>query len=246
MSVTTERPVSPTVAPAPPPGDRFVAGALFALVLVLAAYQAIAGTVIPPLMGFLLLFGITGVAVWRRGSRWRLVAAAVLAVVYLAGSVPFFAANLAHPESPVSFLAEAFLLIGLGTVLLGAVGGLRRARTRRPVAIGAVALGALAGVVSLIAAASVDADARQPGDVPIEVVRAVFPERVEVPAGPAALWIDNQDPLHHTLVVEDSDVRVILPASTAVRAEVDLAPGTHRYLCDVPGHESMVGELHVR
>jgi uncharacterized cupredoxin-like copper-binding protein len=60
------------------------------------------------------------------------------------------------------------------------------------------------------------------------------------------LWVDNQDPFHHTFVIDGTDVREVLVASSSVRVPVDLAPGSYRFWCDVPGHESMEGVLDVR
>jgi plastocyanin len=112
--------------------------------------------------------------------------------------------------------------------------------------VGAVGVAVVATVVSLVAAANVDADARQDGDIALITERSVFPDTVAVPAGEAVLWVDNQDPFHHTFLIDGTDVRVVLPASSSVRVPVDLAPGTHRFWCDVPGHESMEGLLDVR
>jgi plastocyanin len=247
MSITTER-----LEQSPPTsrqqGDGLVGGALLTLTFILAVYQLLAGHLIPPLAVFGALFAAAGALVLWRRTRWTLVVAGLLTLLYLGGSVPFFAANLRHPESPVSFLAEVFLLLGLLVVLVGVVGGWRgtTAAIRRPVLGGAGALAAIAVVVSVVATLGVDSAARQSDDVAIEVVRSVFPEVVAVPQGAATLWIDNQDPFHHTVVIDGADIREVLPASSAIRVPVDLAPGTYRYWCDVPGHESMEGELDVR
>jgi plastocyanin len=250
MSTTVERP-DPTPAglstPAPG-GDPFVAGAAGSVVLVLVAVQVLAGELIPPLAVFAIVYLVLALAVARRRSRWLLAIVMALAAVHLLGSVPFFAANLAHPESPGSFLVEVAVLLTVTVTLVGAIGGMRREapRSRRPLVAGAAALGALAVVVSLIAAAGVDADARQPGDVVVEAMGSTYPARLQLPAGESVLWIDNQDPFHHTLVIEGTDVRTVLPASTSVRTAIELAPGSYRYLCDVPGHEAMGGGIDVR
>jgi plastocyanin len=112
--------------------------------------------------------------------------------------------------------------------------------------VGAVGLAGIATVVSLVAAASVDAEARQDGDVPLVIERSVFPERVEVPAGGSVLWVDNTDPFHHTFLIDGTDVREVLAANSSVRVPAELAPGSYRYWCDVPGHEAMEGVLDVR
>jgi plastocyanin len=259
VTATAVRTASPTPGqpdhPTPPadesstsPGDPLVAGALLTAAVLFLTYQLLAGHLIPPLAIFGVLTAGLGVATLRRRPRWLLAVDAGAAILYLGGSVPFIAANLAHPESPVSFLAEVFLVVTLGTVVVGVVLRWRTAseRARRRTATGAVGLALLATVVSLVAAASVDADARQDGDVAIVTERSVFPAAVEVPAGEAVLWVDNRDPFHHTFVVDGADVREVLVASSSVRVPVDLAPGSYRFWCDVPGHESMEGVLDVR
>jgi plastocyanin len=247
VSLTAERPSASTV-PTTPRGDRLVGGALLTTAGLLVSYQLLAAHVIPPLAIFAVLTGILGFATLRRRSRWLLVVDAVLAVVYVGGSVPFLAANLAHPESPVSFLAEVFLLLALAAVVVGVVLRLRGAAdpARRRTVIGAVGLAGIATIVSLVAAASVDGEAQQDGDVPLVVDRSTFPDVVEVASGGDVLWIDNQDPFHHTFLIDGTDVREVLAASSSVRVPVDLPPGTYRFWCDVPGHESMEGALDVR
>jgi plastocyanin len=240
-------PSAPTGPPAPP-GDRVVAGALLTTAVLLVGYQLLAGHLIPPLVVFGVLTAGLGVATLRRRWRWLLVLDALVAGLYLVGSVPFFAANLAHPESPVSFLAEAFLLVALTTVLVGVVLRWRSASdlARRRTVVAALVLAASATVVSLTAAASVDPQAQQDGDVELVSDRSTFPERVEMAAGPGVLWVDNRDPFHHTFLIEGTEIREVLAASSAVRIAVDLAPGSYRFWCDVPGHESMQGVLDVR
>jgi plastocyanin len=250
MSTTAARLVRPPEAPPRSVvGDRFVAGGMLTVVLVLFAVQVLAGHLIPPLMIFGLIYLALGLAIGRRRSRWLLVVIILLTLVHLGGSIPFIVTNLAHPESPASFIFEAVSGLAVLTVLLGAILGLRSShppRSRRPVALGAGGLAVVAIVVSLVAASGVDSDAQQPGDVPVEAIYSTFPPHVEVPAGDAVLWIDNQDPFHHTLVVDGTDLRIDLPGSTSVRMPIGLEPGTYRYFCDVPGHETMAGELDVR
>lgn len=249
MSLTAERrqPPSPTTHP-DPSGDRFVGWALLTTTGLLVSLQLLAGHVIPPLAIFGAILGLLGVATLRRRARWLLVIDAIAAGAYLVGSVPFFAANLAHPESPVSFLAEVFLLLALLTVVTGVVMRLRGvgARARRRTVVGAIGMACVATVVSLVAAAGVVAEARQDGDVPLVSERSTFPERIEVPAGAAVLWLDNKDPFHHTFLIDGTEVREVLAAGSSVRVPIELDPGSYRFWCDVPGHESMEGVLDVR
>ena len=248
MSRTAERPrPSTTIVPTDQGGDRLVAGALLVAAGVLVVYQLLAGHVIPPLAIFAVLTTVIAGALLRRRPRWLLGLAAAVAVLYLGGSVPFVLTNLAHPESPVSFLAEVLLVLAFVTAIVGVVLRWRDAGdvARRRLVAGAVGIGLLATAVSLVAAANVDSAARQDGDVPLVTDRSVWPEEVAVTAG-GVLWVDNRDPFHHTFVIDDTEVHEVLAASSAVRIPIELVPGSYRYWCDVPGHESMEGTLHVR
>lgn len=249
MSQTVERP-RPPAAPTPtePQGDRLVGTALLFVAALLVGLQLLAGHVIPPLAAFGALTLVLGGVTLRRRPRPLLIVDALVAVLYLAGGASFMAANLAHPESPGSFLSEVFILLGFLTVIVGVVLRLRGAggRARRLVVTGVLVSAGVATVASFIAAAGVDAEARQDGDVAIVSDRSTFPEEVEVPAEGAVLWLDNRDPFHHTFVIDDTDVHVVMAGNSSVRVPIDLPPDSYRFWCDVPGHESMEGTLHVR
>jgi hypothetical protein len=246
MSVTIKG-STPTTVTRTDGGGRFLGGALLGLAAVLAAYQLVTAPFIPVLTVFTVLFGAVGVGLWRSRRRWLLAVAGLLAVAYVVGGSPVFAEHLAHPESPLGFLTDTVLLIGLGVVIVGVVRALRGTdpTVPRPVLVGAATLGGIAVAVSVIAVATTDSAVRQADDLVVTVSDWEYPE-LTVPVTAGALWVDNLDPFHHTLLVEGTDVREVLPASTAVRVPVELAPGTYRYVCDVPGHEAMRGTLHVR
>lgn len=246
MTALTERPHAPVAEQPRRGGDRFVAGGLLLAAALFAAVQVLAGEVIPPLAVPMVVYAAFGFALARSAPRWLLVTTAVLLTLHLLTSLPFLVGALSHPETPGSFLPDAFIVITVVTVVIGALVGLRGRRNRRPLAGGAAALAAVVAVVSLVAAAGVSSDERQDGDVPVETVRTMFPAELAVPAGGATLWIDNQDAFRHTFVVDGADVHAELPGSTAVRVDVDLAPGTYRYFCDVPGHERMEGQIVAR
>lgn len=249
MSLNTElsRPTAKN-APTEPRGDRLVGGSLLLAASLLFGLQFLAGHVIPPLAIFGALTLTLGSVTLRRRPRWLLILDAMVAVLYLGGNAPFMAENLAHPESPGSFLAEVFVLLALLSVLIGVALRLRGVgpAARRRTVVGAVAVAAVATVGSLVATATVDAEARQDGDITIASDRSAFPSEVEMPAGAAVLWLDNRDPFHHTFLIDDTDIRTVMPANSSVRIPVDLAPGSYRFWCDVPGHDSMEGVLHVR
>ena len=249
MSLNVELPrASVTDVSADPRGERLVGGSLLLAASLLFGLQILAGHLIPPLAIFGTFSAVLGGVTLRRRARWLLIVDALVALLYLVGSVPFLAANLAHPESPGSFLAEVFILLAFLSVLTGVALRLRAsgALARRRAVVGAVAVAITATIVSLVTAATVDDEARQHGDITIASDRSVFPSEVEMSAGDAVLWLDNRDPFHHTFLIDDTDIRAVMPANSSVRVPVDLAPGSYRFWCDVPGHDSMVGMLHVR
>jgi plastocyanin len=246
MTAVAERPAQHLEADHAPAGDRFVGTGLLLITALFAAIQLLAGEVIPPLAVPGLIYATLGMVVLRRRPRWLLVSVAALLVLHLATSIPFFAAALAHPETPASFIPDALIGIVAVATIAGAILGLRGATSRRAITVVAAALALVAIGVSLVAAGGVESAVQQPGDVVVEAAGAQFPAQLQVPANGAGLWVDNQDPFRHTIVVEGTDLHAELPGSTAVRVETDLAPGTYRYFCDVPGHERMEGELVAR
>ncbi len=244
MSTVLDRPDAPTSEAPTRRGDRFVATGLLVIAVLFAGTQVIAGEIIPPLGVATVVYAVLGAVVARRAPRWLVLAIVGLLGVHLVTSAPFLVEALAHPETPASFLPEAYIVLAVLTVAAGAVAGSRRSRLAFGGAAGVLAI--MLTVASLTVAATVSPDERQPGDVPVPTAHALFPEVLEIPAGGAVLWVDNQDAYRHTLVVEDAGVHAELPGSTAVRVEVDLEPGTYTYFCDVPGHERMVGEIVAR
>jgi plastocyanin len=247
MTAVAPRPPVVTTPPdAAPRGDRFVGVGLLLLAALFGMIQLLAREVIPPLAGSAVVYLALGAAVLRWRSRGLLIGVTALLVIHLVTSIPFFTEALAHPETPATFLPDTFIGIVALATIAGAIASLRRARSRRPITGVAVALAVLAVGVSVVASGGVESEAQQPGDVAVETVRAQFPAQLEVPAGGAVLWVDNQDALRHTFVIEGTDVHAELPGSTAVRVETELAAGTYRYFCDVPGHERMAGELVAR
>jgi plastocyanin len=246
MTTITKHAEAPLDSGPPRAGDRFLGIGLIILTALFVGVQVLAGEVIPPLAAPALVYAVIGVVVLRRAPRWLVVSTVVLIVLHLGSSLPFLAAALTHPESTASFLPDALILVVALAVVASAVAGLAGIDARKPVAIGAVVVAAGLVVLSTVAAAGVDSEPRQAGDVSVETVRTSFPGRVEVSAGGAVLLVDNQDPFRHTLVIEGTDVHAELPGSTSVRVETSLDPGTYRYYCDVPGHERMAGELVAR
>ncbi len=231
------------------PWLRTLAATQLVLALTLVAIVAVNGVFIPPLVVFAILAAAMCGVLLRWGTRrWVYVLAAVFSGVFLASSVPFFVEDLAHPETFFSFFLAC--LAGIAAAV-SIVGGLMAATVRAPRAPRAVAgagaaLAAVALAVSLVATLNVEADARAAGDIIVVAEDYEFaPGALSLPAGRVGIYIENEDLVRHTFVVEGTDAKQELPGSTGRRLELDLPPGEYRFYCDVPGHENMDGRLTV-
>lgn len=232
-----------------PPWRRLQAISLFIVAASLVAVMGIARTIIPPLIVFSLIYAALGAAVIRWGDRrWVVILAAALALAGLAGNMPFLMEDLAHPESWGSFVPSALSVInGLASVVAAGAGlaGLT-SNLARPVELAASGLSTVAVMFSLAAWSGVVDDAQETGDVVVETKGIEYPETLSVPTG-GALLVANEDPVHHTFVIEsDPQVKLDVPANASKRLVVTLPIGEYRYLCDVPGHERMEGTLTVQ
>jgi uncharacterized cupredoxin-like copper-binding protein len=111
------------------------------------------------------------------------------------------------------------------------------------------ALIGLAGIAVVSASGlTTDRDEPQPGDVEVDLADTAFePDTIEVPAGPTAFFVDNEDLFWHTFTIEGTDVDVRLASRGTHRVEVDLEPGTYELVCRIPGHEQvgMTGTIEV-
>lgn len=231
------------------PWLRTLAGTQLVLALALAAIVLVNGVFIPPLVVFAILAIAMCGALLRWGTRrWLFVLAAVLSGVFLISGVPFFIEDVAHPETFFSFflacLAAIAAAAGIVAGLMAATG--RAPRAPRAVAVAGAALVAVTFAVSLVATLNVEADARAAGDIIVVAEDYEFaPGTLSLPAGRVGIYIENEDLVRHTFVVEGTDAKQELPGSTGRRLELDLPPGEYRFYCDVPGHENMDGRLTV-
>jgi plastocyanin len=189
---------------------------------------------------------LAGLAIWatRNPSRRLRVAIALLLAIFVAINLAYAIGDLSHPESPAAFLATALVVgAGLVTIVLAVLSARGRPAPARRVWTIAGGAFVLLAAASGLAAAAVDNDDRLPGDIEIVARNAAFPAEATVDAEATGLFVRNEDRFRHTLVIEGQVAAVELPAATDVRIPVDLEPGTHRYYCDIVGHESMEGTL---
>lgn len=228
---------------------RIQAAGLLGVSLSLFAFLIISGTLIPPVIVFGLIYLALATVVWRFIHRRRVaLGSAILALLVLLLRAPFIVEDLTHPESWGSFIPQAVRAIaGLAAVSAGFI-SLRDAPVpgARPFALVASGAVLLATIGSLAAFAATDSQAAQHGDVTLTAERFEYPDNLEATAGLIGFHIDNKDPLHHTFVVEGTNVTLTIPGLKERRIELQLAAGTYRFICDVPGHEKMTGTLTVR
>ena len=216
-------------------------------VSVVAAYDlvflALIGEVIPPLLAGAVLTGV-GVVLLPRFRRGGAAVLGVTSLLLLVVLLPFVAAHLPHPSSPIDFTHATVALLGRTAAVVAAIGTWREASPAlgRRVATLVVALLAVSLVVSGVAVTTTVSASEIAGDVVAELTDAAFPASLTVPSG-GAVHLDNRDRFRHTYTVPGTSLDVELPATTAVRFTVDLAPGTYEVICDIPGHEFMATQL---
>ncbi len=226
-------------------------------VLVHVAVQA----PIPPLIVFVVLFGVVLYLLGREGRAQKVgvVLGGVGALFFLVGNLPFVLADLSHPDSLLGFIASGAGIVGAVLGFVAMLGVLLRwgsAPVRPVLAAGAAAILAVVGV-GIVATLNVEEDERQEGDVVLVaddadyVLEGEDPNRQDqaeltVEQG-GAVFIDNNDLYRHTFVIEALGVDEEVQAGIGRRLVIDVAPGQYEFLCDVEGHEEdMKGTLIVR
>ncbi|MPZ98210.1 MAG: hypothetical protein GEU80_02550 [Dehalococcoidia bacterium] len=223
-------------------------GALVVLAVIFIVIMVVNEAIIPPLIVFALVFAGLAYAVARWGKkRWVLIVATVLAALALISNVPFIVEDLTHPETAFSFIPTVISVLAAVVAViagLGAIFGFAPSLAR-PLGGAAVAAALVVVVVSGFATAGVDDAEAQPDDVTVLAEGVEYPETLAAPAGTVGFFLDNQDLIRHTFVIEGHDVKEELPGSSTKRVEVTLEPGEYTYICDVAGHERMEGVLTV-
>ncbi|WP_436794132.1 cupredoxin domain-containing protein [Actinospongicola halichondriae] len=202
------------------------------------------GEIIPPAIVLGLLFLGTAVALRRTTGRWPLYAGMALPVITIAGNAPFIVEDMSHPDSAAGFVPSVVILGGVLLTLVASVLAKRESSsTPRPLALATLGVASVAIVASLVSSASLSDDERQEGDVSVVASGAEYPDEIRATAGEVGLFVENDDAIRHTFLIEGTSVDQEVPGATDRRVTVDLEPGTYRYYCDVVGHDGMEGTL---
>lgn len=234
--------------------------ALILLIAVAVLVLGYAQVVIPPLIVFIVLFGITLFLLTREGRARTVgvVLGGVFAVLFLVGNLPFVIADVSHPDSFLPFISSAAGIVGslLGFVaMLGALMGWP-APAVRPLTIAGAAAIVLLAIFGLVSSLGVESDEPQAGDVVLVAQDVDFePEgtnlertedaSVELGEG-GAVFVENKDLFRHTFAIDELDLEVELPAGADRRIELDAPAGEYVFYCSVEGHEEdMRGTLTV-
>lgn len=211
------------------------------------ALQLIAGQFIPPVMFFGVLFA--AFVPFLKGERRKLaLVVAILAVLALLGNLPGTVDDLSHPNSAPAFILTALVTLAAMVVLVSGVAAFRSWSPDpiRPIAIAAGGLFAMAVIVGLVAASSVDSAVPLASDTQVVAAGVEFDvSQLVVSAGENGFWLDNQDGIRHTFTIEGTDMQLDVPGLSAARADFQLEAGEYNVFCSVPGHEKMTIRLTV-
>jgi plastocyanin len=158
----------------------------------------------------------------------------------------------AHDDPLTSVVLSALLFsssfIGLVTMLVAyfewtSARERRRGRPGIAAALG-LAWGAVAMVVVAVAPSMVDVPEAKEGELVVSIRNSRFStSRLEAHTGFTTLVVANPDLFWHTFTVPDLDIDVTVPVGSVRKASLLLKPGTYQYVCRVPGHNKMIGDL---
>lgn len=226
--------------------DRVLASAAATLALWAVLVSLLAGEVLPFAVGLGVLYGGLAVATLLWPGRVVYWVAIVVSIATLAGGVQFVVSDLGHPESALGFVPALLPELARLTVIVAAVGALRRwnASLARRVVLVPVGVFVVLALVSVGLSVAQDDDLAQSGDLLVESKDILWmPDMLTAEAGQVGVFIENKDPVRHTFVIEQLDVEVELPTSASRRVEFLAPAGTYEITCTVLGHENMTGTL---
>jgi plastocyanin len=233
------------------PWRGLLRAAVILLIVVGLLVHAYVQVPIPPVIIFLVVFGVVLSLLAREGKARTVgvVLGGVGSVLFILGNLPFVVEDLSHPDSALAFLASGMGVVGslvglvamLGALLHWPAGGV----TLTTAAGGVLLVGVI--VVAGLGLVNLDSDTRQPGDIVLVAEDADYaPEgedpdreadvRLTVPAG-GAVFVDNKDLYRHTFVIEGLGIDEEVPAGSDQRVVIEAEPGEYEFFCDVSGHE---------
>ncbi|MDP8975962.1 MAG: cupredoxin domain-containing protein [Actinomycetota bacterium] len=218
------------------------------IVVTLVIQLLLAGTVIPPLIVFLVLYAV-GIALVRRAGKAGPVMVGVVSVLFVLGNLPFVVQDLSYPSSFLVFSTTFAALVAAIVGVVAMVGFLRAWPSAAAGRLGVAAVVVLVlGVgLSVLASLFVSNEGAEPGDLALKASNIEFdPRALQAKAGPLGVHVGNEDLSRHTFTIEALGVDLEVPAGKSRRVEFDARPGTYTFTCEVNGHEDMKGTLTVQ
>jgi plastocyanin len=219
-----------------------------------------AGFLIPTIV----LPAVAALLVWRFGT-WAKVVGIVVALLAI-GTLWFTAFGLLEPDSVFDFVGGLLVVPGAVIAIVGCVQAIRagrrgQLRTRREGgearAMGVIVavvtgLTVLSAVVTFVARSTADASRAD-----AEVALKDFDFEVGdaeglVVKGGDTVYVENEDPFHHTFTVDDLGIDVAFGPSSQELIEIPTQPGTYTLYCrphtsnpDDPADDDMTTTLTV-
>ena len=206
------------------------------------------GGLIPPLLVFAVLF-LAGVIWLRRSIKGPAILLLVVFILHLVLSAPFAIPALSVPASAGDFILTVASVLASIAGIVAAIGVLRRlAASDAPKKLGLALVGlfVLATIFSVISTVGYEDATAQEGDVQLTAEDIEWTqETLEAGSGEVSVFVDNADPTLHTFTIDELDVNLNIPASSAARITFQAEPGTYEFYC-APHKETMEGTLTVK
>ncbi|MGH2777831.1 MAG: cupredoxin domain-containing protein [Actinomycetota bacterium] len=212
----------------------------------LLVFNLAAGTIIPPLLVFAVLYGV-GVWLTRRGGKAGPIMLGILSLLLLGVNVPFIVPALSVPASTVDFVMTGLLVVLALANLVSSVASLRAAdgAGARLVGRSLVALMLVVVAVAIVGRVTYDAPVSQSGDLELAAQDYEFnTDVIEADSGEVSVFVENKDTALHTFTVEGLDVDLQVPGGTTARVTFDAPAGSYEFIC-VPHSDVMKGTLEV-
>jgi nitrite reductase (NO-forming) len=249
---------------------RLVGAAYVVIIAVFIVYatQPFAADFIAVIVGFVVLFGVIGLAsmAWAgaRSRPWFWLVAMLPGVLVLLFNGFYAAYALGHPADALTFVTTLVVLVAGMLVVLGGLTAWLEVRRGRPlweprgraglVVVAVVASVSGACLTSLLAATSTSAGTAlsQPPAATASVTAQdmrFLETALEAKTGEVlGIYVTNRDGYAHAFDVDALGIHVPMPAtSTTFVALKPTAAGDLEFYCAVPGHKDagMVGTINV-
>ena len=170
-----------------------------------------------------------------------------------------FVSHLGHDDPTASVVLSALLVlsssVGFGALVVWLGSRLDHedapAPPRRPRPSLGAGLGLLWGLAAVTVVALAPSMVAVPkageGRLVVSMRNSRFTtDQLESKAGWVRLVVANPDLFWHTFTIPDLDIDIAVPVGSVREADANLPVGTYQYVCRVPGHGRMIGELVVR